>query len=363
MDMTFMRQALRVLIGGSAALDMALGALSDAAADDALTTAQAELKQLQQEAARVETDLNNSKNAQAEAQRNYDVTSADLAEQQALVDEIRVQVSRVAITAHQQSVGLGTAVLLFSADSEESFLTDMAIMQSVSYITDEQLTRLGAEQDRLAELEGQQKAALEAIDTEVAKQEKLAAQYQEKVSRAQLVVNRLTVEQKAALAAAANQAVLDANKALLDGAMASGAGDRVSRDGLNLPTGAGQGVWPASGPVTSPFGYRVNPIGSYSELHDGVDIGAGCGSPVRAAWTGVVLSSAYEGGWGNRIVVDSGMYKAGYAHLQAMAVQPGEIVQAGQIIGAVGTTGFSTGCHLHFSTWVNSQITDPMTLF
>ena len=83
MDMTFMRQALRVLIGGSAALALALGALSDAAADDALTTAQAELKQLQQEAARVETDLNNSKNAQAEAQRNYDVTSADLAEQQA----------------------------------------------------------------------------------------------------------------------------------------------------------------------------------------------------------------------------------------------------------------------------------------
>ena len=98
-------------------------------------------------------------------------------------------------------------------------------------------------------------------------------------------------------------------------------------------------------------------------MHDGVDIAPPCGTPVRAAWTGVVLSARVEGGWGNRIIVDSGTYKAAYNHLQTMAVAPGEVVQAGQIIASVGTTGYSTGCHLHFSTWLNGQIVDPVGLF
>mgnify|MGYP000925138674 CR=1 FL=1 len=77
----------------------------------------------------------------------------------------------------------------------------------------------------------------------------------------------------------------------------------------------------------------------------------------------MVTSARFESGWGNRIVVDSGIYKAAYNHLQSMSVVAGQTVTAGQVIGAVGTTGYSTGCHLHFSTWVNGQITDPMSIF
>lgn len=361
--MAFIRRAAKALIGTGVALAVTFGAMPSAFAEDALDTAKAELAQLQEEAFQVETDLNASKEAQAAAQSEYDVTTADLAEQQALVDQMRVQVGRVAIASHQQAAGLGSAALLFSADSEDSFLADMAIMQSVTAITDEQLTRLGAEQERLADLETAQQTALEAINAEVAEQEELSAEYEDKVARAERVVQRLTLAQQAALAAAANKAVLDSNAALLAGAMAEGDANRVSRDGLSLPSGSGDGVWPTPGPITSPFGYRSNPIGGYSELHDGVDIGAACGTPVRSSWTGVVLSARYEGGWGNRIIVDSGIYKGAYNHLQAMAVQPGEIVQAGQIIGAVGTTGYSTGCHLHYSTWANGQLADPISLF
>lgn len=351
-----------VLASAGVAVSMTLGLAPHAVAEDAVEAARAELVALQTEADKVERELGVSRLQQATAQRNHDIATADLADQKVLVDKMRVQIGRVAVAAHQQAAGLGAATLLFGSDSEDSFIADMAIMQSVSSITQEQMIRLGAEEDRLADLEKSLTESLQKVEAEISRQTELAAEYEDKVARAQVVVDRLSGEQKSALEAAANKAILDANAALLAGGLAD-IGDRVSRDGLTLPTGIGQGIWPSAGPITSSFGYRVNPIGGYSELHDGTDIGAPCGTPVRSSWTGVVLSARVEGGWGNRIIVDSGIYKAAYNHLQTMAVSPGEVVQAGQIIGSIGTTGYSTGCHLHFSTWVNGQIADPVTLF
>lgn len=360
--MSLGRRAITALVGTGVALSMTLGMAPGAKAEDAVDVARAELAQLQQEAAKVQLDLESSKQEQTTAQRNYEITSADLADQQVLVGNMRIQVGRVAVAAHQQSAGLGAAALLFGSDSEDTFLADMAVMQSVTAITDEQLVRLGSEEARLSDLEASQAEALEKINAEVTKQTELATEYEQKVAKAELVVARLTLAQKAALEAANNKAIMDANAALLAGAIAEGA-DRVSRDGLALPSSSDKGIWPVGGPITSPYGYRNNPIGGYGELHDGVDIAPPCGTPVRATWTGVVLSARYEGGWGNRVIVDSGIYKAAYNHLQTMAVSPGEIVQAGQIIASVGTTGYSTGCHLHYSTWYNGQIVDPMSLF
>lgn len=360
--MSFVRRAATAIVGTASAVALTIGLVPLATAEDAVAAAQAELAQLQTEAAKVERDLQTSKQEQVSAQRQYDVTTADLTDQQALVEQMRVQVGRVAVAVHQQSANLGAASLLFDADSEENFLSDMAVMQSVTAITDEQMVRLGSEQDRLVDLEAAQADSLKKIQAEIDHQTELAAEYDGKVARAQLVVDRLSSDQKSALEAAANQAIKDANLALLAGAEAEAA-SLVSRSGVTLPASGEKGVWPTSGPITSPFGYRINPIGGYSELHDGVDIAPPCGTPVRAAWTGVVLSSRVEGGWGNRIIVDSGTYKAAYNHLQTMAVAPGEVVQAGQIIASVGTTGYSTGCHLHFSTWLNGQIVDPVGLF
>ncbi len=360
--MSLVRRAMTALIGTGVAISLTVGLTPRAFAEDAVVAAQVELTQLQVEAAKVELELQASKQEQASAQREYEITTADLADQRSLVETMRVQVGRVAVAAHQQASGLGAAALLFASDSEDSFLADMSVMQSVTAITDEQLVRLGAEEDRLTDLEATQADSLEKVSAEVTRQTELAAEYEQKVAKAQLVVQRLTAAQKSALESSVNSAILNANAALLAGALAESA-DRVSRAGLALPTGSEVGVWPTSGPITSSYGYRVNPIGGYSELHDGVDIAPACGTPVRASWTGVVLSARAEGGWGNRIIVDSGVYKAAYNHLQTMAVAPGEVVQAGQIIASVGTTGYSTGCHLHYSTWYNGQITDPVSLF
>lgn len=357
--MSLVRRAIMALVSAGVAVSLTIGLTPRAAAEDAISAAQAELTQLQIEATKVERDLAASRQEQAAAQRKQEIAAADLADQKVLVEAMRVQAGRVAVAAHQQSAGLGAAALLFGSDSEDSFISDMTVMQSVAIITDEQMLRLAAEEARLVDLEKSQAELLEKVGAEIAHQTELAAEYEDKIARAQLVVSRLSGAQQAVLEAAMNQAILDANAALLASALAEA--NRISRDGVTLP--AGQGVWPTTGPITSPFGYRISPIGGFSELHDGTDIGAPCGTPVRASWTGVVLSSRAEGGWGNRIIVDSGQYKAAYNHLQTMAVSPGEIVEAGQIIGSVGTTGYSTGCHLHFSTWFNGQIVDPVTLF
>ncbi|WP_148575332.1 peptidoglycan DD-metalloendopeptidase family protein [Nocardioides caldifontis] len=133
-------------------------------------------------------------------------------------------------------------------------------------------------------------------------------------------------------------------------------------------TGAvdGDGVlgMPVDGSITSPFGWRTHPIWGYRSLHDGIDVGAGCGTPIRAAASGVVLSAYYSSVWGNRIIVDHGTRRGvGVStianHMSGYAVDVGERVERGEIIGYVGTTGWSTGCHLHWTVLQNGLAVDP----
>lgn len=122
---------------------------------------------------------------------------------------------------------------------------------------------------------------------------------------------------------------------------------------------------PVSGSVTSSYGYRVHPIYGYYSLHDGTDFGAGCGQPLYATADGTVISRYFQTAWGNRLIVDHG-YQRGvglatiYNHATSYTVGVGARVKRGQVIGYVGNTGWSTGCHLHFSVMVNGSPKNPM---
>ena len=114
-------------------------------------------------------------------------------------------------------------------------------------------------------------------------------------------------------------------------------------------------IWPVRGPITSPFGMR------WGRLHPGIDIGAATGTPLKAAASGRVIVAAYSGGYGNLVVIDHGNGLAtAYAHQSQIAVSVGQQVSQGQVIGYVGSTGFSTGPHLHFEVRVNGSPVDPM---
>jgi murein DD-endopeptidase MepM/ murein hydrolase activator NlpD len=118
--------------------------------------------------------------------------------------------------------------------------------------------------------------------------------------------------------------------------------------------------WPVSGTITSPFGYRQNPFGGAPDFHPGLDIAAPMGTTVTAAASGTVISAGWYGGYGNYILIDNGGGMAtGYGHLSQIFVSNGQQVQKGQAIGAVGSTGRSTGPHLHFEVRINGKPTDP----
>ncbi|MDQ0736216.1 M23 family metallopeptidase [Arthrobacter agilis] len=114
--------------------------------------------------------------------------------------------------------------------------------------------------------------------------------------------------------------------------------------------------------VASTFGYRVDPMGGFgSELHTGLDYASACGTPVEAADAGTVVDSGWHAyGGGQRIVIDHGDgLKTTYNHMSSLAVPAGTTVERGDLIGAVGSTGNSTGCHLHFEVMVNDDKVDP----
>jgi len=129
-------------------------------------------------------------------------------------------------------------------------------------------------------------------------------------------------------------------------------------DNLKFPVN-----YPAA--VTSPFGIRKDPFGgSGTEFHYGLDLGAPAGTEVTSLFNGVVAKAGYDGGLGNYIIITHGKeLQTLYAHLSEIKVKTGDMVNQYDIIGLVGSTGRSTGPHLHLGVYINGQKVDPMKLF
>jgi len=121
-------------------------------------------------------------------------------------------------------------------------------------------------------------------------------------------------------------------------------------------------LWPIQGRITSPYGNRKSPFTGRPEFHNGLDIASRSGTPVAAAATGTVQFSGWKAGYGEFITISHGYnFSTGYGHLSKILVKQGEKVQKGDIIGRVGSTGRSTGPHLHLEILVNGQTVDPLT--
>ncbi len=124
---------------------------------------------------------------------------------------------------------------------------------------------------------------------------------------------------------------------------------------------SGKLLWPASGPMLSGFGYRIHPILGTRRFHSGIDIGAPHGAQVVAAAGGEVIQSGYFGGYGYSVMLyHGGGYATWYAHLSSINVSMGQMVERGKLVGLVGSTGWSTGPHLHFEIRINGAAQNPM---
>lgn len=125
--------------------------------------------------------------------------------------------------------------------------------------------------------------------------------------------------------------------------------------------GTGRFVFPANARISSGFGNRVHPILGYSRFHGGVDFAAPQGTAIYAADSGQVIFSGWYGGYGQTVIVDhGGGLTTLYAHASRLLVREGQSVRQGQSIAAVGSTGLSTGPHLHFEVRRNGNPVNPM---
>lgn len=183
------------------------------------------------------------------------------------------------------------------------------------------------------------------------------ADYQAQAETQQELIKRLQADRRA-LEAAEEQLVKDSENlaALIQQRLAEQA-----RQNKTAPYSTGAMGYPSSGSITSGFGYRVHPVLGYSRFHAGLDFGADYGSPIWAAKGGVVLFAGWYGGYGQTVVVDhGGGITTLYGHASELYVSQGQTVQRGQIIATIGSTGLSTGPHLHFEVRTNGEPIDPL---
>lgn len=199
-----------------------------------------------------------------------------------------------------------------------------------------------------AEIE-QKKAERNVVLQKAQNDRATAMQAIEELNASSAQVSAMLKERQAARAAAAAAAA----------AAAQSSGGQGASD--NWVQGTGQLGWPVSGEITSPYGYRVHPIWGTTIYHSGIDIGVDEGTPVHAADGGVVVWSGWMGGYGYAVVIDHGNgLSTLYGHNSELAVDEGQSVAKGQVISYAGSTGNSTGPHVHFEVRVYGDPVDPM---
>lgn len=336
-----------------------------------------------------EQELEAARASEQKAQRQLGTTTREVAESRTRVAQFAAQI--------YQEQGFGQLDMALSSTDPQQFADRIALVDTVMDVQSETMERLATEQASLTALEdhlsalradsaekkkraeaalerarGARDAAARAkveLDRLAASQlsqartvaGKLAAEkaqlasMQAEQSRLQAVLKKRAAEAKRRAAAAARAAAKKKRPSSSSGGGGSSGG---SRNGyLSSPTNAGY--------VSSEYGMRFHPILHYWRLHSGRDYAAPCGTPIKAAANGTIIMAGSSGSYGNRVVIDHGLVSGKglattYNHLKSINKWSGK-VSRGQVIGYEGSTGRSTGCHLHFETLQDGDFVDPRT--
>ena len=142
---------------------------------------------------------------------------------------------------------------------------------------------------------------------------------------------------------------------------ANGRSQWIDAANVGKPAAADGMAWPVAGHITSYFGYRYHPILHFSRFHAGVDFGASWGSPIVAAADGQVAAAGWSGGYGRQVRIwHGGGLTTTYSHMSEIVAAPGTLVRRGQLIGYVGSSGLSTGPHLHYEVLRDGSPVNPL---
>ena len=249
----------------------------------------------------------------------------------------------------------GYVQILFSSENLTDLLTRVDSMRDVMEADRATVNDIENTKNAIADSIATEMEQLQAAEDAKTAQETLQAAQEEVKAKQQAIIDQMTAEAEAEKA--------DYN---------------AIADTLGLPLFngvAGGFLWPFDMTlsrafyISSPFGYRSSPGGIGSTYHEGIDITPGAGTPIMAVADGLVTKAEYYSGYGNCVVIDNGTNDSGtaistlYGHMQSYVVSQGETVTQGQVIGYVGSTGNSTGAHLHLTVYENGEAVDPMSYF
>ncbi|HLM18613.1 MAG TPA: M23 family metallopeptidase [Acidimicrobiia bacterium] len=277
------------------------------------------------------------------------------------LDIARDDVRRSAVLLYQHGDGADMFGLLGAGDGSGQLVEGKHYLKRVNDKRDTDARRVTSLKHRL-----------DAQRADVAQQKQVADAAQAAAADEQQQLDRLLAQQVSArdAAASAEQAAnvaKDQAVARFDEAEAASAAEsqriaELARAAAEAPAmGDGTFIRPVPGSITSGFGYRTDPVTGATAFHSGLDFGAPCGTPIKAAGTGAILSVAFNsGGYGNMTLINHGNgLSTLYGHQSSIIVSAGQSVTQGQVIGYVGSTGKSTGCHLHFEVRVGGNPVDP----
>ncbi|GAP97520.1 murein hydrolase activator EnvC family protein [Leptolyngbya sp. NIES-2104] len=264
-------------------------------------------------------------------------------------------VSRLRFLQRQQSSS-GWAVLLQSENLND-FLDRRFRLKQIYKNDRRNLAELKTEAETVDRQ--RQQVEQQKINTTLLAQQLMGqkAQFEQQAESQKEIVDRLRTNRRALEAA---EAQLEKDSKSIGELIQRRIAEERAKNGIVI-LGTGQFNLPSDGPITSGFGYRTHPILGYQRFHAGVDFGADYGAPILAADRGTVIFAGWYGGYGNTVILDHGNgITTMYAHAQELSVSEGETVERGKAIAATGSTGLSTGPHLHFEVRENGEPVDPM---
>ena len=328
---------------------------------ESLSEIREDIKEQQEKLEKGEAQEKSLSSQVTELEKKIESLQAAISENEVKLKKLEKEVEEAQKKVDEQTENLNGRLRNMYKTSSIGFLDVLLDSGSFSeFLTKVDLVKIiySADQDVLKELE----EAHNVLEKKKKEAEELQAELES--SKQVAAEQKKTVEAKKAEIAKSNeetekmidelQAEADAMTAKLQNSGSSSTNSTYIGGQLAWPT-------PSTSYITSPFGYRIHPIYGYRKYHTGIDIGAYSGSSIVAANSGTVILSGWNGGYGKCIVVDhGGGITTLYAHCSSLLVGYGQKVSRGQTIAKVGSTGASTGPHLHFEVRLNGVYKNPL---
>ena len=302
------------------------------AAEESMEQMEARFNQLSKEVKQTKIEIEETKKKIIEKQKEID-------EQQSSLDD--------RLTAMYKTGTVGYVDVILSSQSITELISNIGMVQKILENDQDILRKLQDDMKEIKKMKKQLVKKEKELKEKKAEAAELRDKYKAKYEKYKKQEDQLRKEAEA-LASQAN----------------AGAGA-----GKYKPTNLGTYCWPVGGDwfYTSYYGWRIHPILGYKKYHSGYDIcinGGTYGAPVYAVGNGYVTKASWYGGYGNCVMINVGHgFTTLYGHLSSYACSYGQTVKKGQVVGYIGSTGMSTGPHLHFSLYQNGVLVDPLLLY